>query len=94
MEEAQIPIPEVVVEDEALPPRRLDEGRPLAPPQGKRATGFDRREDADQSLCDPLALRHLAREVLLPGAFAEVLVRPPLAPGQLPRVVLEPIRLG
>jgi hypothetical protein len=56
--------------------------------------GFDRREDTDQPLRDPLALRPLAREVLLPGAFAEVLVGPPLARGQLPRVVLEPIRLS
>jgi hypothetical protein len=36
----------------------------------------------------------LARQVLLPGTFAEVLVRPPLTRRHLPGVVLEPIRLG
>jgi hypothetical protein len=76
--------------------RRADwmKAAPLAPAEGTRATGFHRREDADQALRDPITLRHLAREVLLPHAFAEVLVRPALARRHLPRVVLEPIRLG
>jgi hypothetical protein len=74
--------------------RRRDRASPLAPPQRKRATGFDRREDADEPLFDPVVRRQLAREVLLPRAFTEVLVRPSLARRHLPRVVLEPIRLG
>src|SRR2546427_4112138 len=42
----------------------------------------------------PSRSAHLAREVLLLDAFPEVLVRPPLPRRHLPRVVLEPIRLG
>src|SRR5262249_12940444 len=94
VEEPEVPVPEVVVEDEALPPRRGDEGCPLAPPQRKRPAGLDGRDDAHQPLRDPLALRHRARQIFRPRAFAEVVVGPPLARRHLARVVLEPVRLS
>jgi hypothetical protein len=71
----EVPIHEVVVEDEALAAGGLDERRPLAPAQGKGAAGFDRGEDADQPLLDPIPLGQLAGEILLARPFPEILIR-------------------
>jgi hypothetical protein len=93
VDEAKVPVHEVVVEAQALPSSRLDEGRPFAPPEREGAAGFDHGEDADQPLLDPIALGQLACQLFLPRALPEVLVGPACACRHLPRVILEAVGL-